>query len=69
MGSFVRSILVEDADGAQFQLHEYLVSKSFFGLARKVKRFELDTGEQAQCIDEDTFALIATGERLRRVRE
>ena len=34
---------------------------------RKERRFELDTGERAEAVDDNTFALLTTGERLLRV--
>jgi hypothetical protein len=62
-------VLVEDASGAQFQVHEYLMREPLFGYARKRRRFELDTGEPAEVGDAQTFRIIATGETLVRVSE
>ena len=67
MGKFVRSIPVEDVSGAQFELHEYVIRKPVFGFTRWTRRFVLDTGEEAQPVDENTFALLGTGERFCRV--
>ena len=64
MGSYVRSILVEDASGARFQMHEYLVRERVFDYIRKRRRFTLDTGEHAEIADAHTFRLIRTGETL-----
>lgn len=68
MGSYVRSILVEDASGAQFQMHEYLVRERVFDYVRKRRRFQLDTGEHAEEADRHTFRVIATGETLVRAQ-
>jgi hypothetical protein len=67
MGKYVRSIRVEDASGAQFQMHEFLIREPVFGYVRKRRRFELDTGELATRVCERTFAIAASGETLRRV--
>jgi hypothetical protein len=64
----VRSIPVEDVSGAQFELHEYLIQKPVFGFTRRGRRFVLDTGEEAQPVDANTFALIGTGERFCRAK-
>ena len=68
MGNYVRSILVEDASGAQFMVYEFAERGPVMSLFREVTRFELETGEVAIWIDEDTFAVRSTGERLVRVR-
>ena len=62
--SFVRSALVEDASGAQFEMHEFLIREPIFGYIRKRRRFELDTGEIAEPVDANTFRVKATGEPL-----
>jgi hypothetical protein len=67
VGRYVRSILVEDASGAQFILYEFEVRAPIMGIFGAATRFELETGEQAEIVDENTFAVIATGERLMRV--
>ena len=64
MGSYVRSILVEDASGSQFQMHEFLVRERVFDYVRKRRRFALDTGEPAEAAGHRTFRLTATGETL-----
>jgi hypothetical protein len=68
VGKYVRSILVEDASGAQFNLYEFLDRRPVLGLARKARRYELETGEAAEPVDDDMFAIVATGERLVRVQ-
>jgi hypothetical protein len=56
----VRSIRVEDASGAQFDVHEFVIG-SFI---RRSRYFELDTGEPACLLEDNTFALLSTGEPL-----
>ena len=70
VGSFVRRILVKDADGAQLELYEYRDRVAVLGLwrVRKVRRMELDTGESVEYIDENAFVVTATGETLKRVK-
>ena len=65
MSKYVRSIRVEDASGAQFELHEFVAP----GRIWTGRLFELDTGEPARLVDENTFALVKTGEHLVRVAE
>jgi hypothetical protein len=60
---YVGSIRVEDASGAQFELHEFVVRRWI----RTARTFELETGEIARRIDDDTFALVSTGEPLVRL--
>ena len=52
----MRAILVEDACGAQFQLHEFRDRRGVFDFVRKARRYQLDTGEQAELVDDNTFA-------------
>lgn len=63
MRQYVRSIRVEDASGAEFELHEFVGR----GWIRKRRIFELDTGEPVRRIDDDTFALVSTDERFVRI--
>jgi hypothetical protein len=67
VGKYLRSILVEDPSGAQFMLYEFAERGPIMSLFRDVSRFELETGEPAEWIDERTFAVRSTGERLVRV--
>jgi hypothetical protein len=60
LGQYVRSIRVEDASGAQFEVHEFLVR----GFIRRSRYYELDTGEPARLLQDNTYALLTTGERL-----
>lgn len=66
MKKYVRTILVEDASGAQFQMHEYLRRERVFRYLRKRQCFRLDTGEPAEIADANTFRLISTGETMMR---
>jgi hypothetical protein len=63
LSKYVRSIRVEDVSGAQFELHEFVVP----GWIWKARQFELDTGERARLVDENTFVLVSTGEHFMRV--
>lgn len=56
-------VLVEDASGARFYVHEYRGRR----MVLPVKRYMLDTGEQVRRIDGKSFEIVATGERLIRV--
>jgi len=66
-GSYVHSILVEDATGAPFEVHEFLVRERFFYMIRKRRQFELDTGESAERVDGDTFRVVGTDQTLVRI--
>jgi len=55
-------IVVEDASGAQLQLHEY--RGRFFGK----RRFVLETGEAVRRTDFDNYLIARTGEKLVRVK-
>ena len=65
MESYSGRILVEDATGARYYVHEYHGRRTFL----RVRRYMLDTGEQVRRIDPRSFEIIATGERLTRVEE
>lgn len=56
-------IAVEDASGARFELHEFLCWR----FLKRVVVFQLETGEDARRVDDNTFQLTHTGERLVRV--
>lgn len=60
MYSYCRSLMVEDASGARVQVHEYRRWRFIAWICR----FRLDTGEAARRLDEKTFEVIATGEKL-----
>jgi hypothetical protein len=61
--SYVRSIRVLDANGYEFILHEFHDRR----FLRKVRRMKLDTGELVDHVDDDTFVIVGTGERLTRI--
>jgi hypothetical protein len=63
--SYAGRILVEDATGARFYVHEYRGRRTFL----RVRRYMLDTGEQVRRVDQRSFVIAATGERLTRVPE
>jgi hypothetical protein len=63
--SYAGRILVEDADGSRFYVHEYRGRRTFF----RTKRYVLDTGEPVRRLDERTFVIERTGERLARVED
>lgn len=58
-------ILVEDASGARFYVHEYRGRRTFL----RMKRYVLDTGEAVRAVDDNTFEIATTGERLTRAEE
>lgn len=63
MESYSGHVLVEDASGARFYVHEYRGRRTFF----RARRYMLDTGESVRRIDSRTFEITTTGERLMRV--
>ena len=63
MESYSGHILVEDASGARFYVHEYRGRRTFF----RASRYMLDTGEPVRRIDSKTFEIMTTGEQLTRV--
>ena len=71
MGALVRTIPVRDANGDELTVYEYQERRlrTVLGLrfARKVRRLVLCTGEPVEYLSETAFALISTGETLRRV--
>jgi hypothetical protein len=58
-------VLVEDASGARFYVHEYRGRR----MVLPFRRYMLDTGEQVRRIDDRTFEIVPTRERLVRVEE
>jgi hypothetical protein len=61
--SYLGRILVEDASGARFYVHEYRGRRTFL----RVRRYMLDTGEEVRRVDGQTFVIVGTGEPLMRV--
>ena len=56
-------IAVEDVSGARFDVHEFICWR----FLKRVVVLQLDTGEDVRRVDDHTFELTATGERLLRV--
>ena len=71
MDNVIRAIRVMDANGDELTLYEYEQPASYLarlGLNRVPgTRLALDTGEEAERVDEDTFVIVATGEKLTRI--
>ena len=65
MESYSGRILVEDACGSRFYVHEYRGRRTFV----RTRRYMLDTGEAVRAVDERTFIIEKTGETLSRVAE
>ena len=65
MESYSGRILVEDASGARFYVHEYRGRRTFL----RIRRFVLDTGEPVRRAGARGFVIDATGELLTRVDE
>lgn len=65
MESYSGRVLVEDASGSRFYVHEYRGRRTLLPF----KRYMLDTGEQVRRVDGKYFEIVTTGERLIRVAE
>lgn len=65
MENYSGRILVEDASGARFYVHEYRRRR----LVMAARRHVLDTGEKVRQLDRHTFEIVPTGEKLTRVAE
>ncbi len=65
MESYSGRILVEDADGSRFYVHEYSGRRTFF----RVRRYMLETGEDVRRVDAQTFEIVRTGELLTRAED
>ena len=65
METYSGRIPVEDASGSRIYVYAYTGRRTF----RRVTRYMLDTGEPVQRVDERTFVVTATGEKLQRVEE
>jgi hypothetical protein len=60
---FMRSIPVKDANGDELTIYEFHERR----FLRKVRRMKLCTGELVEAVDENTFALVGSGEKLTRL--
>lgn len=70
MDDVIRAIRVRDANGDEVTLYEYRPAGSYLTMALNrgaPTRLALDTGEEVERINDDTFAVVATGERLTRI--
>ena len=70
MDDVIRAIRVRDANGDEVTLYEYRPAGSYLTMALNrgaSTRLALDTGEEVERINDDTFAIVATGERLTRI--
>lgn len=65
MERYVGRILVEDASGCRFDVHEYRAERT---ILRRQRRYCLDTGERVSAVDANTFVIATTGETLVRIR-
>ena len=71
MDDVVQAIRVRDANGDELTLYEYRPAAPYLkmlGINRNAAtRLALDTGEEVARIDDATFAIVATGEKLTRI--
>ena len=72
MEEVVEAILVRDAQGDELTVYEYqefVPHLTSLGLLRGAghKRLVLDTGEAVARVDQFTFVIVATGEKLSRI--
>jgi hypothetical protein len=72
LDNVIRAIPVRDAHGDELTLYEYQIfvpHLTTMGLKRgaATTRLALDTGEEVRRVDDDTFVIVATGERLTRI--
>lgn len=65
MESYSGRILVEDASGTRFYVHEYRGRRTLV----RTRRYMLDTGESVRRVDDRKFVIEKTGETLARVDE
>jgi hypothetical protein len=61
------SIPVKKANGEELIVYEVWGEPRLFGLIADY-RLELSTGETIELVDENTFVIVRTGERLTRVK-
>ena len=66
MGNQFHTISVIDRNGDELLVYEIVERSRLFGLRAK-RRLALCTGEAVKRIDDATFVVIGTGERLTRV--
>jgi hypothetical protein len=61
--AYKESFFDEDTSGARFQMHRFACRR----FLSRVARYQLDTGELAERVDQQVFSLVSSGERLMRV--
>ncbi len=68
----MQAIRVRDANGDELTLYEYRQAaphRKILGINRTTAtRLALDTGEEVSRVDDNAFAIVATGEKLTRIR-
>ena len=67
MRKHCNSIPVKKANGEELIVYEVWGEPRLFGLIADY-RLELSTGETIELVDENTFVIVRTGERLTRVK-
>lgn len=67
--SRIKTFRVQDTNGIKFTVfrRERIEPAGAEGQSRKYLQFELESGEPGRFVDEDTFELTASGERMSRV--
>jgi hypothetical protein len=60
--------LVKDKNGGRFTIVKRECIETDIGPPRKLDWLELETGERVNAIDANTFVVIGSGKKLRRVR-
>ena len=73
MDELVRTISARDASGAARKLYEYrrhVPGETSDGVRymRKVRHLVLESGEMANYVDENTFLLVSSREKLSRIK-
>jgi hypothetical protein len=63
--SNVKAIPVRDANGDELTLYEF----QDWRYLSKVRRLKLCTGELVESVDEATFKIVGSGERLTRIAD
>lgn len=61
-----RLITVRNERGEELAMYEYWLARTFFGLVAE-RRLKLSSGEQVVPIDDGSFMIALTGERLTRI--
>jgi|SoiMethySBSTD1v2_1073268.scaffolds.fasta_scaffold1157116_1 hypothetical protein len=71
MGRFPSGIPVIDRHGDRLSVYEIEIEDRtpILGIRRTLVRYELDSGEQVQFVDDQTFKVLSTGEELLRCVE